>query len=444
MANNNKTRLNDFIDPIQSFFKIEASGGIVLLFFTVIALVWANSPWGQVYHDLWENNLSIGIGKFDITKSILHWVNDGLMAIFFFVVGLEIKRELLAGELASLKKASLPIAAAIGGMLIPALLYIVLNTNPTTEIGWGIPMATDIAFSLGILSLLGKRVPLALKVFLVAFAIVDDLGAVLIIAMFYSGEIEWNYLFIALGLILILVIFNRINLKSIHPYMIIGWVIWYLFVKADIHPTIAGVLIAFTIPVKRSIRKSVFRERMDKNLMNFFSSPQSNNKITLTGQQMVALDEMEDEIKRVQSPAQRVEHSLHGFVTYVVMPLFALINAGVVLKGARFSDVFSEVSGVIELSLVFGKVLGIFLFSYIAVKLKIATLPERVKWKHILSLGFLGGMGFTMSLFISNLAFKSEALLNPAKIGILTGSLIAGIGGYLLLYFTLEKSEDKE
>jgi Na+:H+ antiporter, NhaA family len=443
MANTRyKSQLNDILNPIQSFFKIEASGGIILLLFTVIALVWANSPWGQIYHDLWENKLSIGVGNFEISKSILHWVNDGLMAIFFFVVGLEIKRELLAGELSSIKKASLPIAAAIGGMIVPAVIYIVINTNPATETGWGIPMATDIAFSLGILSLLGKRVPLALKVFLIAFAIVDDLGAVLIIAFFYSGEIEWNYLFVAFGLILLLVIMNRLHIRTMHLYMVVGWIIWFLFVKANMHPTIAGVLIAFTIPVKRSLKLNTFYNSINNNLDQFCAAKQSESKIKLTGQQMVALDNMNEEILRVQSPAQRLEHSLHGFVTYIVMPLFALINAGVVLKGAKISDIFSEVSGVIELSLVFGKVIGVFLFSYIAVKLGIASLPERVKWKHILSLGFLGGMGFTMSLFISNLAFESEALLNPAKIGILTGSLIAGVAGYLMLNFTLDKNKE--
>lgn len=442
--NNGKKRTNGIISPIHRFFKIEAAGGIVLMIFTLIALIWANSSYGYYYQDLWENKLTIGIGSFKISKSILHWVNDGLMAIFFFVVGLEIKRELLAGELSSPKKAALPIAAAIGGMVVPAGMYIVLNTNPATEGGWGIPMATDIAFSLGILSLLGKRVPLALKIFLVAFAIVDDLGAVLIIALFYSETIYWNYLFVAFGLLLILVIFNRVDIRKTAPYLMVGIVIWYLFLKSGIHPTIAGVLIAFTIPVKRMIRRTDFRENMQKSMDHFFASPKPQSMIALRDQHMAALHHMKEKIEQVQSPAQKIEHGLHGFVTFFVMPLFALINAGVVLKGARFSDIFSNVSGIIEFSLVGGKIIGIFLFSYIAVKLGLASLPERVKWKHIISLGFLGGMGFTMSLFVSNLAFKSEALLNPAKIGILTGSLIAGIGGYIMLYLTLEKNNSKQ
>lgn len=437
-----KKIIGNILSPFQRFFRIEASGGIILLLFTVIALVWANSPWGDIYNKLWHYKFTIGVvGKFSISKDILHWVNDGLMAIFFFVVGLEIKRELVAGELSSIKKASLPIAAAIGGMIVPAGLYVIINTNPNTEIGWGIPMATDIAFSLGILSLLGKRVPIALKVFLVAFAIVDDLGAILIIAMFYSEQIFWEYLFIGLGLVLVLVAFNRMKINSIPPYMIVGWVIWYLFLKSGIHPTIAGVLIAFTIPMKRKINLGKFKDRIQKGLDNFCASPNQPNKLTLTHEQLAAIDNMEAEILRVQSPVQRLEHNMHKFVTYVVMPLFALTNAGVVLRSASLANVFSDLSGVIELSLVIGKMLGIFLFSWIAVKIGVASLPDRVKWSHIISLGFLGGMGFTMSLFISNLAFHSEALLNPAKIGILTGSLIAGVLGYISLYLTLRKED---
>jgi NhaA family Na+:H+ antiporter len=441
---NGANRSNGILSPIQEFFKIEAAGGIVLLIFTVIALVWANSAWGHYYQELWERKITIGIGNFNLSKSILHWVNDGLMAIFFFVVGLEIKRELLAGELSSPKKAALPIAAAIGGMIVPALFFIILNKNPETEVGWGIPMATDIAFTLGILSLLGKRVPLSLKIFLVAFAIVDDLGAVLIIALFYSESIHWNYLIVALVLVLVLVFFNRSNIRKPNAYVLVGVVIWYLFLKSGIHPTIAGVLIAFTIPVKRMIRRTAFIGNMQKNMDYFCASPKPQSMIALREHHMAALDNMEDEIQRVQSPAQRLEHGLHGFVTFFVMPLFALINAGVVLKGADFSDVFSGLSGVIEMSLVGGKIIGIFLFSYIAVKIGLAKLPERVKWKQILSLSFLGGMGFTMSLFVANLAYKSDVFLNPAKIGILTGSLIAGIGGYIMLYLTLEKKNEKE
>jgi NhaA family Na+:H+ antiporter len=435
------TIIGGLLEPFQRFFKIEASGGIVLLIFTLIALVWANSPWNSSYMQLWENKFTIGIGDFKLSKTILHWINDGLMAIFFFVVGLEIKRELIAGELSTMKQAALPIAAAIGGMVLPAAFYVLLNQNPESESGWGIPMATDIAFSLGILSLLGKRVPLALKVFLVAFAIVDDLGAVLIIAIFYSEDIHWNYLLIGLSLVIILFIFNKLQVISIHPYMAVGWVIWFLFLKSGIHPTIAGVLIAFTIPVNRTINLKTFRNDMQNNLDYFCYDPNKFSKITLNHQQLAAISNMQNRIFFVQSPVQRLEHGLHGFVTYIVMPVFALANAGVVLKGISISELFTGISGVIEVSLLAGKILGIFLFSWLSVKLGLAKLPDNVEWKHILSLGFLGGMGFTMSLFISNLAFTSEALLNPAKIGILAGSLIAGVGGYILLSLTLKKNE---
>jgi NhaA family Na+:H+ antiporter len=325
-------------------------------------------------------------------------------------------------------------------MVFPALIYIIVNTNSATEGGWGIPMATDIAFSLGVLSLLGKRVPLSLKVFLVAFAIVDDLGAVLVIAMFYSGDIQWNYLLIGLGLFLILVIFNRFDIRYIPAYMVIGWIIWFMFKNSGIHPTIAGVMIAFSIPMNPRTRYPTFRKRMEQNLETFGEGEDDEWK-TLTSDQLAAIDNMEDAIDHVQSPVQELEHKLHHFVTFIVMPLFALTNAGVVFKAGGIDDIFGELSGTIELSLIIGKVLGIFLFTWVSVKMGIGVLPDKVRWVHILGLGFLGGMGFTMSLFISNLAFSGPLLQNPAKIGILIGSLIAGILGYLLLYFTLRKGD---
>ena len=438
MTNSNKSNVFDIIgDPIQRFFKIEASGGIILLFSTVVALVWANSPWGHTYHEFWEgNNLTLGIGNFEISKTFHHWINDGLMAIFFFVVGLEIKREMLTGELSSIKKASLPIAAAIGGMVVPALIYVALNRTPGTSGGWGIPMATDIAFSLGVLTLLGKRVPLALKVFLVAFAIVDDLGAVLIIAFFYTAELHVDYLLYGLGLFLVLLVFNRLRIRAVYPYMAVGWVIWYFFLKSGIHPTIAGVLIAFTIPIYRKIKISTFRNRIDCNLQQF-QGDEKDKKETLDHHQLAAIDNIGSEMRKVQSPLQHLEHTLHGFVTYLVMPVFALANAGVAFHGS-VTDIFSALSLQIEVSLVLGKVLGILLFSFLSVKLGIAVLPKNTKWTNILGLGLLGGMGFTMSLFIANLAFAGPEHLDPAKVGILIGSLISGVAGYFVLKGTLK------
>ena len=436
-----KNVIETVLDPFQRFLKVEASGGILLLFFTIVALVWANSPWGDYYFHFREQKLAIRIGEFVLSKSLLHWINDGLMAIFFFFVGLEIKRELIAGELSSLKQASLPITAALGGMVMPALIFVLLNRDAATESGWGIPMATDIAFSLGVISLLGKRVPLSLKVFLVAFAIVDDIGAVVVIALFYSADITWTYLLIGVALFLLLVLFNKIDIRYIPAYMIVGWVIWYMFLHSGIHPTIAGVLIAFSIPMNRKIDVGTFRARMDDNLQVFCPTEDCSNKITLSKEQLASIDNMEDELIRVQSPVQSLEHTLHHFITYIVMPLFALTNAGVIIQATGISSFFTSLSGKIEISLILGKVLGIFLFTWLSVKLGISVLPNTIKWVHILGLGLLGGMGFTMSLFIANLAFTDPVFLNPAKIGILTGSLIAGILGYLVLNLTLDKDK---
>lgn len=436
-----KNFIEELFEPFQRFLRIQSSGGIVLMGATLIALIWANSPFGHLYKELWETHISIKIGSFELEHSILHWINDGLMAIFFFVVGLEIKREILVGELSTFKKASLPIAAAIGGMIFPAVIYTLLNVSEEAKAGWGIPMATDIAFSLGVLSLLGNRVPLSLKIFLVAFAIADDLGAVTIIALFYSHDIHINYLLIGLGLLLMLFVFNRIPIRSYHPYMLVGWIIWYMFLEAGVHPTIAGVLIAFSIPANRKIKLSVFRNRIEHNLVQFCDD-RSHDPVTLTHKQLAAIDNIEVEIKKVQSPLQELEHNLNGFVTFIVMPIFALTNAGVTFKGGDVGFI-NPLSMDIELSLILGKVSGIFLFTWLSVKTGIAELPANVKWVHILGLGFLGGMGFTMSLFISNLAFGAEALLNPAKIGILVGSFIAGVTGYIVLRSSLKISKEE-
>ena len=435
---NTQTVFQAIRDPFDRFFSIEASGGILLLIATVIALVWANSPWQENYHHLWETHLSFDIGRFHLSKSFHHWINDGLMAIFFFVVGLEIKREVLVGELSSVKKSSLPIAAALGGMVIPALIYTVLNKSPETAAGWGVPMATDIAFSLGILNLLGKRVPLSLKVFLVAFAIVDDIGAVLVIAFFYSADIQTNALIIAVIFFLLLVLMNRMKIRSIHLYMIIGWVVWYYFLISGIHPTLAGVLIAFTIPVKRKINVRSFRNSMEQSLKPFCIEG-CDDKMILTHEQLASVDNMKEEVSYVQSPLQSLEHRLHGFVTFIVMPLFALANAGVTFQGVEGSGIFKDLSLQIETSLILGKVVGIVLFTFLSIKFGFANLPDNVKWVHILGIGFLGGIGFTMSLFIANLAFRVGAALDPAKLGILVGSLIAGAIGYLILRYTLKK-----
>ena len=441
MNNNKRGIIDTLIDPFQRFFRIEVFGSVLLLIATAMALLWANSQWGNYYFELWENDLSFKVKDFTLSKSFIHWINDGLMAIFFFVIGLEIKREIMVGELSTLKSGALPIIAALGGMIIPALIYLYINKDINTESGWGIPMATDIAFSLGVLGLLGKRVPIGMKVFLLAFAIIDDLGAVAVITLFYSSDIDLNFLIIGLGLYFVLVLFNQLKVRNYHIYVIGGFIIWYMFSRSGIHPTIAGVMIAFTIPLRRRIRIPVFKHRMNKNLQEF-SGKSGTYKITLNKAQLAAIDNMEDEIENVQSPLQFLEFKLHGFVAYIIMPVFAFANAGVILYTSGAQDIFSPLSFNIELSLILGKLAGIFLFSWISIKTGIATLPENTGWIHLIGLGLLGGIGFTMSLFITNLAFSDPGLINYAKIGVIVASLISGILGYLVLRFSLNKQID--
>ncbi|KPK80838.1 MAG: sodium:proton antiporter [Bacteroides sp. SM23_62_1] len=350
------------------------------------------------------------------------------------------KREILTGELSDIKQASMPVIAAVGGMALPALLFIGLNLGKPGIEGWGIPMATDIAFSLGILSLLGKRVPLNLKIFLTAFAIVDDIGAVVIIAIFYTSEIYWAMLLISAGLYIILILANLSGIRNINFYIITGFVIWYLFLKSGIHPTIAGVLLAFTIPANRRIRIPIFLNRMQRNLDEFCPTD-CEDKMLLTTKQLVAIDNIEYYIEKVQSPLQKLEHSLHGFVTFFVMPVFALANAGVVFTGGHDLSGVDALTIDIAVALLIGKFLGVFGFTWLFTKLGFLKLPGNLRWVHMMGLGFLGGVGFTMSIFISTLAYSDIILLNHAKMGILVGSFLAGISGYLLLRATLKKSD---
>jgi len=428
--------------PFVRFMKIEASGGILLIIATIAAMIIANSHWGPTYLAFWQTKFTIGPEFFELSKPIILWINDGLMAIFFFMVGLEIKRELKAGELSTPRQAALPIISAVGGMVLPAMLFLLFNRGNVDANGWGIPMATDIAFSLGILSLLGKRVPIALKVFLVAFAIVDDLGAIMIIALFYSAEIHWGVMLVAALLIAFLFLLNKLNVQFIPLYMIVGWVVWYLFLKSGIHPTIAGVLLAFSIPINRKIRVKDFYSRLQNHLEEFRNN-NKDNAIMLTKGQLACIDNMEDEIGKVQSPLQSLEHTLHGFVTYLIMPLFAFANAGIVLSGQDISSLNSLTIS-IGTSLVFGKIVGITLFALLAVKLRVAELPLNVRWAHILGAGILGGVGFTMSLFISSLAYNSSMQLNQAKLGVLIGSAVAAFLGYFFLRRTLKPKYAKK
>ncbi len=433
----------------QRFFKGITSGSSLLMFATLVAVIWANVH-HHSYEGVWHDLFSLEVHALSLKMSWHHWINDGLMAIFFFVVGLEIKREFLAGELSSIKQASLPIFAAVGGMVIPIILFFLFGLEGEAGNGWGIPMATDIAFSLGILAMLGKRVPLSLKVFLTALAIVDDLGAVMVIALFYGGELQWTYLAIAFGLLAILAIANFLNIQDLKLYTFVGFVIWFLFIESGVdgpgsglHATIAGVLIAFTIPARPKVKVDQFLSRISKETKHFQGGSSHDNAIVLTSEQMHAADEIENAVSKVRSPLQFMEHQFHGFISLFVLPLFALANAGVVLGGGHGDGTIGMVSLAIAFSLVFGKVIGITLFSWLAVKLRISIKPHGTSWLSFIGLGMLGGIGFTMSIFIASLAYpNSPEILNQAKIGILLGSIVAGVMGYFTLKYSLKRDEE--
>ena len=389
--------INYISKPFKWFFRLEAASGLVLLFAAVIALIISNSNLSALYFSTLDKYIFIGINKFGIKLSVLHWINDALMAIFFFFVTLEIKREFLQGELSNIKQALLPIIAAVGGMLVPALFYIFINFGDNETLnGWAIPSATDIAFSLGVLSLLGKRVPLSLKVFLTALAIIDDLGAIVIIALFYSGDLSIKYLSLMILAFLLLLVINKFNIKKFLPYLIIGIFLWDFTHNSGIHATIAGVLLAMTIPHRK--------KEKDFSLLI------------------------------------KVEHAISPYVAFGIMPLFAFANAGVSLEGLSFNSLLDKVPLGIVLGLFVGKQLGVFIFSYISIKTKIAQMPNNSNWYNFYGVGVLTGIGFTMSLFVGNLAFVDNMqYMDGVKIGVLTGSLLSTLFGYFLILLTPNK-----
>lgn len=420
--------------PIREFMHAEASGGVVLIACALAALVWANSPWAASYTGLWSTKLTIGIGEWVLSESLLHWINDGLMAVFFFVVGLEIKREVLVGELASLRLAALPIAAALGGMLVPALVYTAVNLGGEGAGGWGIPMATDIAFALGVLALLGSRVPIGLRVFLTALAIVDDLGAVLVIAFFYTADISWDSLGAAAVFLLALVIANRLYVRHPVPYALLGLGLWVTFLQSGVHATIAGVLLALTIPARTQSDTAEFLDKGTKLLDEFDRAGEEGPSILTNEGQQAAVSELEAECEHVQSPMQRLEHSLHPWVAFGIVPLFALANAGVGL-GTGVDAVLSPVTVGTAVGLVLGKQIGVTLFAWLAVRLGLADLPAEIGWQHMYGVGWLAGIGFTMSLFVGSLAFGEGPMLDAAKLGVLAASVAAGAGGWVILRY---------
>jgi len=425
--------IDRILRPFEEFFKIEASSGIILLVCTAVALFWANSPWADSYFDLWSTKLSIGVGSGGLSKPLILWINDGLMALFFFLVGLEIKREILVGELASPRRAVIPMAAALGGMVVPAAIYALINGGTEGTDGWGIPMATDIAFALGVLALLGRRAPLALRIFLTALAIVDDLGAVLVIALFYTSEIAWSYLALGGAFLALLIVVNWLGARRPLVYGLLSLGLWYAFLKSGVHATIAGVLAAMTIPAAARINTREFVTWGRKVLDEFqicCADPDAADQHTNMRQRSL-LQAIETAVHHVESPLQRLEHALEYPVAYVIMPIFALANAGVRLGGD--SDLFHPVSLGIIAGLLLGKQLGITLGVWLVVRTGLSTLPEGVAWRHVYGASCLAGIGFTMSLFIAGLAFGDSPLLDTAKLGILAASVIAGVLGYLVL-----------
>ena len=389
--------INYISKPFKWFFKLEAASGLVLLFAAIIALIISNSNLSDLYFSTLEKYIFIGINNIGLKLSVLHWINDALMAIFFFFVTLEIKREFLQGELSDMKQALLPIIAAVGGMVVPALFYIFINIGDSETLnGWAIPSATDIAFSLGVLSLLGRRVPLSLKVFLTALAIIDDLGAILIIAIFYSGDLSIKYLSLMLLAFIILLLINKFNIKKFLPYLVVGIFLWDFTHNSGIHATIAGVLMAMTIPHRKK-----------------------ENDFSLL---------------------LKVEHAVSPYVAFGIMPLFAFANAGVSLDGLTFSSLLNKVPLGIVLGLFVGKQLGVFVFSYLSIKFKIAKMPNNANWFNFYGVGILTGIGFTMSLFVGNLAFiDNMQYMDGVKIGVLTGSLLSTLAGYFLILLTPNK-----
>ena len=441
-----------------------ASGGNVLMGATLLALIVVNIPGlTEFYNSLWTHEIALQVGRFNLFShhgepmSIMAFINDALMAIVFFTIGLEIKREVLVGELSSFRKALLPIMAAIGGMVLPVGIFMLLAHGTDYAAGAAIPMATDIAFSLGVLSMLGNRVPISLKIFLTTLAVVDDIGGILVIAIFYSSHIDFVMLAIAAGLLVLLFIGGKLGIQTKIFYLGIGAFIWFLFLNAGIHPTIAGVLVAFCIPAVPVYAPKKYVKIIRDNIGNFQREDDErlSSRTILTKEQMNWLKEIETASDKVISPLQDLEDSLHPVVNYIIVPLFAFANAGIYFGDLEISSLFSGVSLAIVIGLVVGKFLGILSFSWLTVKLGLAPMPEGCNWKQMASISLLGGIGFTVSLFIANLSFGNadpiqSQLLNSAKLGVVAGSFIAGFLGWLMLHRTLPKtpadntSEDPE
>jgi len=426
--------------PFEHFLHAQTTTGLVLMCMTVVALILANSPLAEGYKHFFHTKIDLTVGSWALSHTLHHWINDGLMAIFFFIIGLEIKREILVGELSNLKVAILPILAAIGGMVIPALIYISINAGGIGANGWGIPMATDIAFAISALVLLGKRVPTTLVTFLVALAIVDDLGAVLVIAIFYTEQIHMLPLALAGVSFLMMMAFNRVGIHMILPYFVNGLLLWFFMLESGVHATIAGVIAAIAIP-SRPKKHPATIVKDTQNLLKEYDMHSGEIKTLINEKQKTILQNIKNKIDAVGTPAARLENDLHLVVALVIIPIFALANAGISIDFSSIGSIVMEpVSLGIIAGLIAGKVLGIFGVAWIAIKLKIAKLPEGSTMSQIFGVAFLGGIGFTMSIFVADLAFvNNEELIFQAKIGILVASLFAGLFGFFWLKYVAKK-----
>ena len=425
------------------------NGGILLMIIVMLAMIVANSPWSQAYMAFWNKEVYLQIGDFNLFNhhghpmTLMTFINDVLMTIFFFSVGLEIKREILVGELSSIRQALLPIIAACGGMIVPVIIYYIMTAGTEAENGLAIPMATDIAFSLGVLSLFGKRVPISLKIFLTAFAVVDDIGGILIIALFYTSHLDVNWLLYATAAFMILCAGNRMRIHNHWFYIAVGFVLWYCFLQSGIHATIAGVVAAFTVPATPHLHTGKYINYIKQNIEGFPANNDKKDNLILSKEQINALKCIESASDKVISPLQSLEDDLHALVNYIVIPLFAFANAGVVLTSEYGGNLeIGLLTWAVTFGLVVGKFIGIYLFTWLSIKCKLSVLSNGMTWSNLAGISLLGGIGFTVSLFIANLSFGDNAtLLSQAKLGVLFGTAIAGILGYIVLSFTLPKDK---
>ena len=427
--------------PLDDFIHRQTTSGVLLMLCAVIALYIANSQWHDVYHNFLNTTFTIGLPDFQLSKTVHHWINDGLMALFFFVIGLELKREILVGELADIKNAVFPIIAAIGGMLGPVAIYISFNAEGDALKGWGVPMATDIAFALGTLALLGNRIPKNLLVFLVALAIVDDLGAVVVIALFYTETLNISALVVVAVITGLLLVLNMGGIRRALPYMLLGIILWIAMLKSGVHATLAGILLAFTIPMRPKYDPERFLHHINEMVDKIKRAYQQEGNILINDELRSRVNALGDGVDLVQAPAQRMERKMHLPSAYIIIPIFSLANAGIVIDWSSFGAVVTHpVSMGVSVGLVLGKLIGIAGFAWLAVRFGITSLPHGLNFKHIIGVALMGGIGFTMSIFIAELGFANQPEeLVMAKTGILMASLVAGVSGFLWLYFMTDK-----